>query len=138
MNDSLKLMFIDGEWVAAEGGKKFDVLNPATGEAFAEVADGGREETKRAIDAAERAMKSWSKVSPKDRGAILRKAQTNILERKDEIARYITSENGKPLEEAKREVEFASGYFSWFAEEARRAYGKTIPSPYPHKQDLCS
>lgn len=128
----MKQMYIDGQWISAE--KSFDVINPATGEVIAKVADGGTHEVKMAINAAKEAFPTWSKMTPKERGAILRKAEANIVAKADEIARLITQENGKPLAEAKGEVLFSSGYLSWFAEEGRRAYGEVVPSPFPHKR----
>lgn len=128
-----KQMYIDGKWVSATQGKTYDLINPATEEVIAKIADGGAEEAKRAIRAANDAFPIWSKMSAKERGAILRRAESNLLARKDDIARLITLENGKPYEEAKAEVQFCAGYLSWYAEEGRRAYGETIPSPFPHK-----
>jgi len=128
----MKQMYIDGKWVSAE--KTFDVVNPATEEVIAKVADGGEKEVKMAIQAAKEAFPLWSKMPAKERGAILRRAEANVVAKADEIARLITEENGKPLAEAKGEVLFSSGYLSWFAEEGRRAYGETIPSPFPHKR----
>jgi len=129
-------MYINGEWISAAGEKTYDLKNPANGEVIAKVADGGTEEVKRAIRAASDAFPLWAKMSAKERGEILKRAEANILAKKDEIARLITLENGKPFEEAKAEVQFSSGYLSWFAEEGRRAYGETIPSPFAHKHLL--
>ncbi|MBU6446401.1 MAG: NAD-dependent succinate-semialdehyde dehydrogenase, partial [Verrucomicrobia bacterium] len=125
-------MFINGQWV--ETGKTYDLINPGTGEILAKVADGGTQEVKLAIAAARDAFPKWAKISAKERGAILKKAEANMLARADEIAHLVMQENGKPLEEAKQEVLFSSGYLSWFAEEGRRAYGETIPSPFGHKR----
>jgi succinate-semialdehyde dehydrogenase / glutarate-semialdehyde dehydrogenase len=129
-------MYIDGKWVAADSGKTFDLINPATQELIATIADGGEAETKRALQAAHRAFPLWKNLGAKKRGELLKQAEQNILSKKEEIARLITLENGKPFEEAKAEVEFSAGYLSWFAEEGRRAYGETVPSPYPHKRLL--
>lgn len=127
-------MFIDGKWVDSAGGKTFDVRNPANGEVVGIIADGGVAETRRAIEAADRAFAGWAKTPAKERGEILRRVQNLLAEQRDEIARLVTLENGKPYEEAKGEVGFSMGYFGWFAEEARRAYGEVIPSPFSNKR----
>lgn len=127
-------MYINGEWISAVGNKTYELRNPSTSELLAHIADGGTAEVKKAIAAARDAFPLWAKVPAKERGNILRRAEANILARTDEIARLISLENGKPFEEAKQEVQFCSGYLSWFAEQGRRAYGETIPSPFPHKK----
>jgi succinate-semialdehyde dehydrogenase/glutarate-semialdehyde dehydrogenase len=127
-------MYINGEWVEAASKKTYDLLNPATGELITKVADGGTLEVQKAIQAAHKAFLLWAQTPAKDRGAILKKAEANMLAKADEIARLIHQENGKPLPEAKGEVLFSAGYLNWFAEEGRRAYGETIPSPFPHKR----
>lgn len=131
--DSFSKMYIDGEWISASGGKTYPLKNPANEEIIAQVADGGAAEVKKAIHAADKAFPGWAQMSAKARGEIMKRAEANILARKDDIARLITMENGKPFEESKWEVSFCSGYLSWFAEEGRRAYGRTIPSPFAHK-----
>lgn len=130
----LSKMYINGEWIAAAGNKTYELKNPADGQVIAQVADGGTPEMKVAIRAAADAFPAWAKMPAKARGEILKRAEANIWAKRDEIARLITMENGKPFEEAKWEVGFSAGYLSWFAEEGRRAYGETIPSPFPHKQ----
>lgn len=130
----MQKMYIDGEWIAAQNQKTYDLINPGTGEILAKVADGGTVEVKKAIVAASRAFPLWAQTSAKERGAILKRAEANMLARIDEIARLITQENGKPFLESKWEVGFSSGYLGWFAEEGRRAYGETIPSPMSHKR----
>jgi succinate-semialdehyde dehydrogenase/glutarate-semialdehyde dehydrogenase len=127
-------MFIDGQWVEAETGRDFPVRDPATGEVVGEVADGGAAEAARAVEAAHRAFRPWAGLSAKERGAVLRRIQTLMEERRDDLARLVTLENGKPLDEARREVDFALGYFGWFAEEARRVYGDVVPSPFREKR----
>ena len=129
-----KLLYINGEWIAAEGGMTYELRNPATKEVTAKIADGGTADVKKAIAAARDAFPSWAKTPAKERGAILKRAETNVLAKIDEIAKLITMENGKPFLEAKEEVRFCSGYLSWFAEEGRRAYGETVPSPIRHKR----
>src|SRR3989449_7176929 len=127
-------MFINGKWVAADGGATFDVVNPADQTVVARVANGGGPEIQQAATAAHAAFGEWSRLAPKDRGRLLLRVQELMEERRDELARLVTLENGKPLEEAKKEVQFALGYFGWFAEEARRVSGEWIPSPQPSKR----
>ena len=127
-------LYINGQWVDADNRRTFSVSNPATGDRIAEVADGGTAETQRAIEAAHQALPQWSTTSAKQRAKILNKAQQIMEERLEEIAELVVLENGKPLAEAKGEVGFALGYFGWFAEEARRIYGSSVPSPFPNKQ----
>jgi succinate-semialdehyde dehydrogenase/glutarate-semialdehyde dehydrogenase len=134
MSDDLKRMYIDGEWVAAEGGGTFDVINPADQSVVARVANGAAPEIERAVQAAHAAFREWSALAPKDRGQLLLAIQELMQERRDELARLVTLENGKPYEEAKKEVQFALGYFGWFAEEARRMSGEWIASPQPGKR----
>jgi succinate-semialdehyde dehydrogenase/glutarate-semialdehyde dehydrogenase len=130
----LERMYVDGEWILAEGGATFDVKNPADSSVVARVANGAGPEIQRAVNAAHAAFREWSVLAPKDRGSILLKIQELMQERRDELARLVTLENGKPFEEAKKEVQFALGYFGWFAEEARRMSGEWIPSPQPSKR----
>jgi len=127
-------MFIDGAWAEADGGTNFEVRNPANGEVVGIIADGGAKETRRAIEAAHLAFPAWARTPAKERGEILRRVQNLMAEQRDEIAKLVVLENGKPYEEAKGEVGFSMGYFGWFAEEARRAYGELIPSPFANKR----
>ena len=130
----LERMYIDGEWMLADGGATFDVKNPADGSIVAKVVNGAGPDIQRAVGAAHAAFREWSVLAPKDRGSILLRIQELMQERRDELARLVTLENGKPFEEAKKEVQFALGYFGWFAEEARRMSGEWIPSPQPGKR----
>ncbi len=134
MQDILKNLYINGKWVPAEKGKTYELRSPSTGAVLAHVADGGTADVKKAIDAASDAFPLWANTPAKERGEILIRAEQNLLQRKEEIARLVSEENGKPFEEAKQEVGFCSGYLRWFAEEGRRAYGETIPSPFAHKR----
>jgi succinate-semialdehyde dehydrogenase/glutarate-semialdehyde dehydrogenase len=127
-------MYIDGQWTKPEGEPAFDVINPATREVVARVANGGATETDRAVAAADRAFKGWAARPAKERGKLLLRIQAGIEARQDDIARLIVQENGKPFEEARKEVGFALGYFGWFAEEARRAGGEWVNSPIPGKR----
>jgi succinate-semialdehyde dehydrogenase/glutarate-semialdehyde dehydrogenase len=127
-------IFVDGEWIEATGGGTFRVFDPATGEVIAEVADGGPAEAERAVQAAHRAFRDWAAMPARERAPILHRIQALMEAHREDLARLVTSENGKPLDEARREVTFALGYFGWFAEEARRAYGDLVPSPSREKR----
>ncbi len=127
-------MYIDGQWVDADGGKTFEVRNPADQTVAGIIPDGGAAETRRAIEAAHRAFPTWSRTPAKDRGVILKRIMDLMVQRRDEIAKLVVLENGKPYEEAKGEVGFSTGYFGWFAEEARRTYGEIVPSPFSNKR----
>jgi len=129
-----KPMYINGEWVFAEGGATFDVINPADQSTVAAVTNGAAPEIQRAVHAAHAAFREWSILAPKDRGRILLTIQELMEKRRDELARLVTLENGKPYEEAKKEVQFSLGYFGWFAEEARRMSGEVVTSPQPGKR----
>ena len=120
-------MFVDGEWIEAADGGTFAVSDPATGEVIASVADGGPAEAARAVEAAHRAFPAWAALPARERAPILHRIQSLMEDPREDLALQVTRENGKPLEEARREVTFALGYFGWFAEEARRAYGRPRP-----------
>ncbi|NDO78748.1 aldehyde dehydrogenase family protein [Kocuria indica] len=115
--------FIDGQWGEAASGARFDVVNPATEEVIATVADGGPEDARRAIETAGRVQKQWAATPPRERGEILRRAYELIMQRQDELALIMTTEMGKPLAEAKGEVAYAAEFFRWFSEEAVRIGG---------------
>src|SRR4030095_16061342 len=117
-----------------DGGPPSHATTPADGTVVGKVANGGAPEIQRAVAAAHGAFREWSQLAPKDRGRILLKVQELMEDRRDELARLVTLENGKPYEEAKKEVQFSLGYFGWFAEEARRMSGEWIPSPQPGKR----
>jgi succinate-semialdehyde dehydrogenase/glutarate-semialdehyde dehydrogenase len=121
--------FVDGEWVDADSGATIAVRNPATGETIGTVPQMGGTEAQRAIEAADAAFASWRKVLAKERGRLLRKWFDLIIENADDLALIMTSEQGKPLGEAKGEVVSGAAFIEWFAEEARRTYGETIPTP---------
>ena len=108
--------------------------DPATGEVIGDVADGGPAEVTRAIEAAHRAFRAWAAMPARERAPILHRVQSLMEAHREDLAHLVTRENGKPLEEARREVTFALGYFGWFAEEARRAYGHLVPSPARDKR----
>ena len=128
--------YIDGKWVAAANGATFPVTNPATGETLATVADLGAMDTLAAIAAAEKALTAWRGRSGKERALILRKWYELIVAATDDIALIMTSEQGKPLAEARGEVAYAASFVEWFAEEGRRVYGDTMPAPTADKRIL--
>ncbi|MGQ0571662.1 MAG: NAD-dependent succinate-semialdehyde dehydrogenase [Armatimonadota bacterium] len=127
-------MYVGGAWVAAVSGQTMRVTNPATGEVLADPPDAGEHDVSKAVDAAAKAFRPWAALPAMERGRFLRKIYDLMTERRDDLARLVTLENGKPFEEARREVTFATGYFSWFAEEARRVYGEIVPPPIPGKR----
>ena len=120
-------MLIGGKWVPADGGEMIDVANPATGEVIARVPNGGAEETRRAIVAAQEALPAWRATLAKERSAILRRYFELIHANIEDLAAIITAEQGKPLAEAKGEIHYAAGFIDWFAEEAKRVDGDIIP-----------
>ncbi|QJP07850.1 NAD-dependent succinate-semialdehyde dehydrogenase [Pseudomonas multiresinivorans] len=122
--------YIDGKWVT--GGATYPVRNPATGALIVDVARGGAEETDAAIAAAERALPAWRALTAKERSVRIRRWGELMLQRQDDLARLLSTEQGKPLAEAKGEVAYAASFLEWFAEEAKRVYGDVIPS---HKGD---
>lgn len=128
-------LFIDGKWVDGSLDKK-EVINPATGEALIQVAQGGKEDVNQAIQAAKTAFPVWSGMELKERTAILHKIADLIEENADRLALIMTLEQGKPLKEAKGEIQTDVENMHWNAEEARRVYGETIPAPNQHKFEV--
>jgi len=120
--------FIDGQWVDADSGETLAVTNPATGEQLGTVPNMGAVETRRAIEAAQKAMKPWAARTAGDRAKILRRWFELMMENQDELARLLTLEQGKSLTEAKGEIAYGAAYLEWFAEEGKRAYGEVIPT----------
>lgn len=120
--------YIDGQWVDAASNMRFDVTNPATGELIAQVVSAGAKEARLAIEAAERALPSWRAKTAKERSVLLRRWHDLMMEHQDDLALIMTSEQGKPLAEAKGEVAYGASYIEWFAEEAKRTYGDVIPT----------
>ena len=120
--------FVNGEWVASHTGKTFPVTNPATGEVLAEVPDMDDVDTHRAIDAADAAWDTWKAMPCKQKSNLLRKWFDLVMANQEDLARLMTAEQGKPLAEARGEVAYGASYIEWFAEEAKRVYGDTIPS----------
>jgi succinate-semialdehyde dehydrogenase/glutarate-semialdehyde dehydrogenase len=127
---------IGGEWVQADSGKTLDVTNPATTLKIGTVPKSGKAETRRAIEAAEKAFVTWKKTTANERSKLLRKLHDLILENQDALAELLTMEQGKSLAEAKGEVGISAAYVLWFAEEGRRTYGDTVPSPWADRRIL--
>ncbi len=121
-------LLIDGAWTPAAAGKSLEVLNPATGEVNGTVAHADRSDMDRALAAVERGFHVWRKVSAYDRAKVMRKAADLLRQRADAIARLMTLEQGKPIAEAKGETLAGADVIDWFAEEARRTYGRVIPA----------
>ena len=126
--------YINGEWVSSDNGETLPVKNPATGETIMEVAKCGTAETRRAIEAAEVAQIDWRRKTAKERGAILRRWFDLMMEAQEDLAIILTAEQGKPLAEARGEIAYGASYIEWFAEEAKRVYGDTIPAPSVDKR----
>ncbi len=120
--------YINGEWVVSASGNLFDVVNPATGETIAKVADLGVVETQKAIVAAHKAMASWAKRTAKEKSVVLRKWFDLVMSNQEDLAKIMTVEQGKVLAEARGEVAYGASYIEWFAEESKRIYGDILPS----------
>ena len=120
--------YIDGSWVAADSGEQITVLNPATGEAIGDIPRLGKAETERAIDAADAALPAWRALTAQERADMLLKWHDLMMEHQQDLAMLMTYEQGKPLKEAAGEIAYAASFIRWFAEEARRVYGETIPA----------
>ncbi len=125
---------IDGAWVAAASGRTVDVQDPAKQTAIGTVPDMGSAETRDAIAAAERAQRSWKRKTNAERAALLETWHNLMLENVDDLALILTTEQGKPLDEARGEIRYGASFVKWFAEEARRINGHTIPSPTPDRR----
>lgn len=128
------MLYINGEWRKAKFGKETEVRNPATGERIGRVAWCGKPETEEAIQSADAAFQKWKRVPAGKRSAYLLKAASIMKEKAEELAETITTEMGKPISEARREIQTATGYLEWFAEEAKRVYGDTVPASQNDKQ----
>ncbi|MDX3974440.1 NAD-dependent succinate-semialdehyde dehydrogenase [Shinella sp.] len=128
--------YVNGSWIGGNGAETFDVFNPATGEKLATLPEMGATETSAAIDAAHKAQQVWAARPAKDRSVLLRKWFDLIVANADELAAILTAEMGKPLPEAKGEILYAASYVEWYAEEAKRINGETIPAPSVDKRML--
>jgi len=126
--------FVSGEWVQAASGKTFAVTNPARGDVIAQVPDLTRAEVASAIATAERAQKPWAARAAKERANILRKWFDLLMANQEDLAIIMTAEQGKPLAEARGEVAYGASFVEWFAEEAKRVYGETIPGHMADKR----
>ncbi|HUN70167.1 MAG TPA: aldehyde dehydrogenase family protein, partial [Burkholderiales bacterium] len=126
--------YVDGAWIGADSGKTFAVHNPASGAALGGVPDLGAAETRRAIEAADKAWPAWRAKTGKERAAVLRKWNDLVLAHLEDLALILTSEQGKPLAEAKGEIQIGAAYIEWSAEEAKRIYGDTIPTPWADRR----
>ncbi|RHW19503.1 aldehyde dehydrogenase family protein, partial [Pseudomonas jilinensis] len=131
-----QLAYIDGQWSEADNGQLLAVRNPANAELLGQVPRMGRAETRRAIAAAERALPGWRALTAKERASRLRRWYELMLANQDDLARLMTLEQGKPLAEARGEVGYAASFLEWFAEEAKRVYGDTIPGHQHDKRIL--
>ena len=127
-------MYIDGNWTPAKSNAVFDVFNPATNEKIGEVPDGGRDDAALAIDAAGRAFKEWSRLNAYQRSKYLYDAHRLMTANRDRLARVMTAEQGKPVKAARNEVQYGADFLLWYAEEAKRVYGETIPAPRPDQR----
>jgi succinate-semialdehyde dehydrogenase/glutarate-semialdehyde dehydrogenase len=130
--------YVDGQWINAESGERFAVTNPADNSVVARVASVGASETRRAIEAANRALPAWRAKTAKERASVLRKWYELILAAGDDLAVLMTAEQGKPLAEAKGEVIYGAAFIEWYAEEAKRAYGDIIPENAPNRRILAT
>ncbi|HAT33293.1 MAG TPA: NADP-dependent succinate-semialdehyde dehydrogenase I [Janthinobacterium sp.] len=130
--------YIDGLWLDADSGQTTAVKNPATGATIGSIPTMGADETRRAIAAANAAWPAWRKKSAKERAALLRKWNDLMLENADDLALIMTAEQGKPLAESKGEIAYAASFIEWFAEEGKRIYGDTMPSPWPDRRIVVS
>ena len=124
--------YIDGAWVDADNGQTLKVNNPATNEIIGSVPRMGAAETRRAIEAADRALPAWRALTAKERANKLRRWFELMIEHQDDLGRLLTQEQGKPLAEAKGEIAYGASYVEWFGEEAKRVYGDVIPG---HQED---
>ena len=120
---------VDGKWIAADSGESIDVRNPATGDQVGTVPFFKAEETKRAVEAADKALPAWRGLLAKERGRLLRRWFDLVIENREDLARILTAEQGKPYKEALSEIVNGAQFIEWFAEEARRVYGETLPTP---------
>jgi succinate-semialdehyde dehydrogenase/glutarate-semialdehyde dehydrogenase len=120
--------YVDGRWCDADDGKSEEITNPANGEVIGTVPVMGAVQTRRAIEAADAALPGWRSLTAGEKAGILRRWYELMLEHKDDLAVLMTTEQGKPIAEARGEIDYAAAYIEWFAEEAKRVYGDVIPS----------
>jgi succinate-semialdehyde dehydrogenase/glutarate-semialdehyde dehydrogenase len=134
LGDTSYDLLIGGTWLPAAHDARFAVTNPATGAHLADVSDAGAAEVQAAIDAAAAAQPSWGATPAPARATILRRAAALMLEQQERLATIMTLEQGKPLAEARGEIAYAASFLTWFAGEAERIYGQTIPSQFANKR----
>ncbi len=128
--------FIDGSWTGADSGATVAVNNPATAETLGSIPKMGAEETRRAIEAAARALPLWTAKTAKDRAVLMRRWFDLLIQHQDDLATLMTAEQGKPLAESKGEIAYAASFIEWFAEEGKRVYGDVIPGHQADKRIL--
>lgn len=122
-------MYIDGQWINAKNNATFPVFNPANGEKIGDVPNGDREDAAGAIDAGQWAFEKWSVLTAYQRSGYLYEAYRIMTDHREHLARIMTEEQGKPLKAARNEVQYGADFLLWYAEEAKRNYGETIPAP---------
>ena len=120
--------YVGGDWVDADSGETFDVIDPASGHTIGAVPSFGAAETRRAVEAANAAYPAWRALTGKERAGVLRRWYELMLEHQEDLAIIMTAEQGKPMAESRGEIVFGSSFIEWFAEEAKRAYGDVIPT----------
>jgi len=120
--------YVDGQWIDADSGETIDVTNPADGSKLGTVPAAGADETRRAIEAANRAYPAWRAKTAKERAKVLRTWFDLMMDNQEDLARIMTAEQGKPLAESRGEISYAASFIEWFGEEAKRVYGDTIPA----------
>ncbi|MEW5420640.1 NAD-dependent succinate-semialdehyde dehydrogenase [Amorphus sp. 3PC139-8] len=128
--------FIAGRWSDADDGATAEVTDPATGDVLGTIPNCKAPETRRAIEAANTAWPAWRARTAKDRGQIIRRLFELMMENQEDLARLMTAEQGKPLSESRGEIVYAASFLEWFAEEAKRVYGETIPAPLADRRIL--
>ncbi|CAI9600820.1 unnamed protein product [Staurois parvus] len=128
--------YVGGSWIRSSDSATFPVLDPATGTELVQVTDCGPAECREALKAASGAFQSWKEVSSKERSNLLRRWYDLMIQNKEDLAKIITAENGKPLKEALGEIVYAAGFVEWFSEEARRIYGDVISVPLKDRRAL--
>ncbi|MEM6582067.1 MAG: NAD-dependent succinate-semialdehyde dehydrogenase [Pseudomonadota bacterium] len=129
--------YVNGQWIDADDGARFNVTNPVNGELIVDVAKLGAAETSRAIDAAQHAMKGWAREPAKVRAGILRKWFDLMMQHQEDLAIIMTAEQGKVLAESRGEIAYGAGYIEWFGEQAKRIDGDVIPGPAPDRRIVC-
>lgn len=128
-DDNVNKLYIDGQWVDADSKATFDVFNPANGAKIGEAADGSGSDAARAIEASRKAFGPWAGLTAHQRSEYLYEAYQRMTANREHLARLMTEEQGKPLKASRGEVQYGADFLLWYAEEAKRVYGKTIPAP---------